>query len=111
MSRSAISAINAMQQATMSQAVVKTSGAGKAYQSVAQSMAIAVQDAADHMRNLQAISSTAVGVATAMMIAEETTDPWKDIIKEAQKIVATGAENFATIGKDAAKILEEFPSG
>ncbi|MBC2806418.1 hypothetical protein C3Y94_025010, partial [Rhizobium ruizarguesonis] len=42
-----IDVINQVQTATMSASVVKTSGAGKAYQSVAQSAAIAVQDAAD----------------------------------------------------------------
>lgn len=111
MSGSVTDAINAIQKATLSSSVVKTSGAGKAYQSVAQSMAIAIQDATDHLRNLQAISGTAVGVATALMIAEETTYPWKDIITEAQKIVTTGATNFATIGKDATTIVKGFPSG
>ena len=35
----------------------------EAYQAVAQAAAIAVQDAADHLRNMSAISSTATGVA------------------------------------------------
>ncbi len=111
MSDSLSDAIKTMQQATMSSSVVKTSGAGKAYQSVAQSMAIAIQDAADHLRNLEAISATAVGVATALMIAQEKPKPWTKIITEAQNIVKDGAKNFGIIGADAIKIAKEFPAG
>ena len=56
-----IDVINQVQTATMSATVVKTSGAGKAYQSVAQSAAIAVQDAADALRNVSTNATTAAG--------------------------------------------------
>lgn len=110
MSGSLTDTIKTVQQSTMSNFSAKTLGAGKAYQSVAQSMAIAVHDATDHLRNLQTISGTAVGVAAAMMLTEEKVKPWDDIIAEAQKIVMVGATNFAKIGKNASDIANEFPS-
>lgn len=64
-----IDVINQVQTATMATTVVKTSGAGKAYQSVAQSAAIAVQDAADALRNVSTIATTAAGVAMAQYLA------------------------------------------
>jgi hypothetical protein len=44
---------------------------GKVYQSVAQSAAIAIQDAADALRNLTTIEATAAGVAMAEMLRQQ----------------------------------------
>ncbi len=105
-----LDSINATQQAVLSPPVVKTSGAGKAYHSVAQSTAFAVQDAVDQMRNLNTISTTAIGVAMSQFLA--TGDPqYMDAIQQAQKVVEAGAENLKTIGQNAASVLKEFPSG
>ncbi len=102
-------AVNATQKATLSSAVVTASGAGKAYQSVSQTAAIAVQDAADNLRNVSTISTTALGVAMAQFIA--TGEPkYKDAIKEAQGLVSVAAKDFATIGAAASSVLKEFPS-
>lgn len=99
------------QGATMTQSVIKTSGAGKAYQSVAQSMAIAVQDAADYMRNVGTITNTAIGVAFAEMLATQKTDPYVTIIEDATKAMTEATSNFLTIGQNAGSVLENFPSG
>ncbi|MBL9101220.1 MAG: hypothetical protein JNL82_09690 [Myxococcales bacterium] len=106
-----IDAINSSQLATMSPQVVKTSGAGKAYQSVAQSTAIAVQDAADNLRNVGLISSTAAGVALSQMLATGETTPYTEVLTQAQTLMQSAVTNFATIGQSAAQILREFPSG
>lgn len=106
-----VEAVNFGQQAVMSQNVIKASGAGKAYQSVAQSTAIAVQDAADNLRNMGIISTTAAGVAMAQILA--TGDPqgtYTKAIATATALVSDAATNFSTIGKDAAEILSAFPS-
>lgn len=99
------------QGATMTQAVVKTSGAGKAYQAVAQSMAIAVQDAADYMRNIGTITNTAIGVALAEMLATQQTEPYETVIQDATKAMTEATSNFLTIGQNAGSVLENFPSG
>jgi len=80
----------------------------KAQQAVAQSTAIAVQDAADNLRNLSTITTTAIGVALAQLLA--TGDPkYSKVIEEAQKVMVNGTENFASVGEKAAKVLKDFP--
>lgn len=79
----------------------------KAKQSVAQSTSIAVQDAADNLRNLNTISSTAIGVAMAELIA--TGDPkYITVIEQAQKVMEKGTANFAELGSKAAGIAKDF---
>ncbi|ADZ91899.1 hypothetical protein [Marinomonas mediterranea] len=79
----------------------------KAKQSVAQSTAIAVQDAADNLRNLNTISTTAIGVALSQLIA--TGDPkYVQVIQEAQKVMEKGTANFAELGGKAAEVAKKF---
>jgi hypothetical protein len=81
----------------------------KARQSVAQSTAIAIQDAADNLRNLNTISSTAIGVALAELLA--TGDKkYVDVIEQAQKIMEKGTANFAELGSKAAEVAKKFDS-
>ncbi|NEQ40436.1 MAG: hypothetical protein F6K40_31085 [Okeania sp. SIO3I5] len=91
--------------------IVKTEGAGKAYQSVAQSMAIAVQDATDNLRNITTISSTAIAVCTQLMIAERKVTPYAEIIAKSQETLSSTVKIFEKVGKSSGTILKEFPSG
>jgi hypothetical protein len=91
--------------------IIREEGAGKAYQSVAQSSAIAIQDAADNLRNLNTITTTAIGVAMAQMLATKSPEPWKTIIAEAQGTSHKAVQNFQEIGSAAASILSGFPNG
>lgn len=105
-----VDVLNKVSHATMAPQVVLTSGAGKAYQSVAQSSAIAVQDAADALRNISTIATTAAGVAMAQFLA--TKDPrYKDVIQEAQTMMTGATGDFKAIGEAAASVLKSFPSG
>lgn len=104
-----IDIINQAQRATMDPQVVLTSGAGKAYQSVAQSTAIAIQDATDALRNISTIATTATGVVVAqMLIGDEKNSP---MLQQIQKIVTNATADYVAIGQAAAQILKEFPSG
>lgn len=104
-----VDALSVTKQATMSSEVVRINGAGKAYQSVSQSMAIAIQDATDNLRNIGQISNTAQGVAMAKLL--ETKDSsYAKILETAQKMNDAAAETFKTIGINAADILKGFPS-
>lgn len=87
--------------------IVKKIGSGMAYQSVAQSMAIAVQDATDHLRDVETIVSTALGVAAAKYVATGE-NKWFIVMQNLLKLVGTSAGNFKTIGDDSAEILKEF---
>jgi hypothetical protein len=102
-------AISKTAKATMDPTVVRASGAGKAYQSVAQSTAMAVQDATDNLRNMSLLTSTSISVAIAQILATGQTDPYKDVIQEAGQAMSNAVLNFTDIGKAAATILREFP--
>jgi hypothetical protein len=105
-----IDVINQVQAATMAPQVVLTSGAGKAYQSVAQSAAIAVQDAADALRNVSTIATTAAGVAMAQLLA--TGDPkYAQALTQCQTMMKSATEDFAQVGAAASTVLKNFPSG
>jgi hypothetical protein len=105
-----VDVINKSASATMASQVVLTSGAGKAYQSVAQSSAIAVQDAADALRNISTIATTAAGVAMAQFLA--TGEPrYETALNHAQDMVKSATSDYLRIGTAAASILEHFPSG
>jgi hypothetical protein len=105
-----IDVVNQTQWATMHPNVVITSGAGKAYQSVAQSTAIAVQDAADALRNVSTIATTAVGVAMAQLLATGE-DKYAKAITTAQQLMVGATADFTNIGAAAAQVLKSFPSG
>lgn len=105
-----VDALEVVGKNTLQLDLVRVEGAGKAYQSVAQSMAIAIQDATDNLRNLNTISTTAQGVAIAKYLeTKETT--YATILECAQKMSTSAADNFQRIGKNAADILLSFPYG
>jgi hypothetical protein len=103
-----VAALQAAQNATLSPSVVRASGAGKAYQSVAQSTAITVQDASDYLRNVMTISSVAYGVAMALTAAGNPQAT--PLLDNANKIVTNAAAQFKTVGLNAAAVLKAFPS-
>lgn len=77
-----------------------------AQQSIAQSTALALADATDNLRNLNTLSTTAIGVALSQYI--ESGDPkYGDIIQEAQEVVTRGADNFGVVGEKIATLLHE----
>lgn len=104
-----LNSIEALQQATLVGSIVSHSGAGKAYQSVAQSSAIAIQDATDSLRNISTMSATAMGVAIAQMLATGDVKTYQPIIEEANKMMMNSATNFKTIGTYAGDLVKNFP--
>jgi len=90
--------------------IIMAEGAGKAYQSVAQSTALAVQDATDNLRNINTICATAIGVAMAQFL--ETKDAsYVTAIELANKMSVEAASNFQMVGVNAAAVLKAYPSG
>ncbi len=90
--------------------VIRQEGAGKAYQSVAQSTAIAIQDATDNLRNVNTISATAMGVSMAQFIATGDSK-YSQAIELAEKMATIAASNFLLVGTNAADVLKGYPSG
>lgn len=94
----------------LSPAIIRASGAGKAYQSVAQSSAIAISDGATYMRDIQLISTAAA--ATAITKFLETQNPeFLALIPIAMGLVPTATASFALIGASATAVLTSFPAG
>ncbi|MDF7774538.1 RebB family R body protein [Sphingomonas sp. AOB5] len=83
---------------------------GKAYQFVALSVALAVQDAADYLRSVTTIAATASGVALANITSEDLL-PEGELIGAGytQAAVAAAILNLDMVGGAAANILERFP--
>ncbi|HEY0013377.1 MAG TPA: hypothetical protein VGB79_11075 [Allosphingosinicella sp.] len=105
-----VDAIDEAQAATLDHQVVRTDGAGKAYHAVAQAAAIAVQDAADALRSMTAIASTAAGVALAQYLA--TGDPrFLDALDRSRGLVDQAIADYAAIGAASARIVTDFPAG
>jgi len=77
---------------------------------VAQSSAIAVQDATDALRNITTIATTAAGVALAQFMA--TGKPqYSEALGLAQQMMTSATKDYGDVGTAAAKMLKEFPSG
>jgi hypothetical protein len=106
-----IDVINQTQRATMSPQVVLTSGAGKAYQAVAQSAAIAIQDAADALRNISTVATSARGAAIAQLLATPPNPAAAEALVAAQTMMTGAIADYAAIGAAAAIMVKEFPSG
>lgn len=92
--------------------VVKTMGAGKAYQSVATSMAITVQDATDYLRTVSVVCQSAIAVFTEQFVASEGEMPSKypEKIEQVTKTMEKSVEVFTQMGKAAGEVLKNFPS-
>ena len=93
--------------------VVKTEGAGKAYQSVANSMAITVQDATDYLRTNLMVSAAVSAVCLEKMLEDvpKNVALYAPVLAAAQANVATATANFTQVGMAAANVLRNFPSG
>ena len=80
----------------------------KAVQSIAQTSAIAIQDAADMMRNISTVETTAIGVATAKWIANPTNQAYKEIIDKSISMIKDSAKAYGEIGKSVHEVLSLF---
>lgn len=105
-----IDAINRIQLAVMSPQSVRTSGAGKAYQLVAHSAALAVQDAANALSGMSTLAATAMGAALTRFLT--TGDPkYLAGVAAAVDMVKLATDDFARISTAASVAVTTFPSG
>lgn len=105
--------IEFINQTNLEPTTIKREGAGKAYQSVALSMSIAIQDVTDYQRGIMAMVQAVVGVSMEKIVQNPETNlaQYSPVIAEAQGIVNKAVDTFAKVGSEAGKILEDFPSG
>lgn len=100
-----------LQKATLDDTVIRQSGSGKAFQSVSQSAAIAVQDATDFVRNISTISSTALGIAMSNMIEDPTkASDYSTVITNINNIMSNAATFYKDLSGDSATVVNKFPT-
>ena len=114
----AIEASILVNKANLDPKTVKTEGAGKAYQAVAQSMALAVQDGTNYLRNVEALALAALSVLTEQMVKStlekdmtEAKNCVTSIADVNEKLVTPAVTTFGAIGETAGEVLNKFPSG
>ena len=91
----------------MNKAAIQLAAAGRAYQSVAQSAAIAIQDATDYLRAVTVISSTGLGIGMAMVIAGDTKGA--KVITTATALGTTAVAQFRASTGAAIVVATNFP--
>ncbi len=83
-------------------------GVSNAVQSIAQSAAIAIQDATDLMRNVSTVETTAIGAATAKWLATPENVAYKEVIEQSLKTIKGVADVYKDIGTKTADVLKLF---
>lgn len=73
-----------------------------------QSIAQAVEGAADLLRNISTIETTVIGVASAKWLADPTNPAYKDIIENAKENITFAVENLAKVGTNGASVLSDL---
>ncbi len=76
--------------------------------SVNQSIALAIQDATDLMRNINTVETTVIGIASAKWLAEPANVAYEQIIKNATENITFAAKNLATVGENAKSLLGDL---
>ncbi len=104
-----VDAIQKVRTSVSSPEAVWETGSGKAFNFVAQATAMAIQDATDNLRNVSTMSTTAIGVAMTQLMSSGDAATWSSVIKLAQGLVKSSAEDFEKIGATAAGVMRQFP--
>jgi len=84
-----------------------TQGAGHAVQSIAQSIAIAVQDSVDTMRNMATVQSATIGVATQKYIETRDHD-YIPITEHCKSNLTHTVDYWERVGMTGASILKSY---
>ncbi len=81
---------------------------GLGAQSVAQSMALAIQDSADLLRNISTIETTAIGAATTKWLEDPYNVAYAPMIAAFGQVITETAGLLTTIGENASQVLKDF---
>jgi len=73
-----------------------------------QSIAEAVQDATDLLKNISTIETTVIGVASAKWLAEPENVLYKEIIDNAKENISFAVKNLAEVGSAGASVLSDL---
>jgi hypothetical protein len=101
--------IDTIEQANLAKSIIEQGAAGKAYQSVALSSAIAVQDATDQLRNTGVLALSATGAGLAKMIETGDIEQFVETVESINNLLDTSATHFAKVTQAASQVLSGFP--
>ncbi|MFT5759504.1 MAG: hypothetical protein ACI9LM_004271 [Alteromonadaceae bacterium] len=73
-----------------------------------QSIAEAVQDATDLLKNISTIETTVIGVASAKWLAEPANVAYKEIIDNAKENITFAVKNLVEVGSAGASVLGDL---
>ncbi len=76
--------------------------------SINQSIAVAVQSAADLLRNISTMETTVIGVASAAWLAEPENVAYEKIIQNATKNISFAVENLSKVGEAGKTVLNDL---
>lgn len=97
------------------QSAVSMNASGQAYQSIANSMALAVENASTTFLNFSTIAGAALAKATENYMLEPAPTPWPDVIKTLQQAISTQADIIKTVGANTNEVMKSYrdllPSG
>ncbi len=99
-------AINSISTANLSTEAIHQSTAGKAYSAMALSSAIAVQDATNHLRNIETLTTSATAAALSKAIDNGNTEALSTTLAEIQTLLINSQNNFKIVAADAREILK-----
>jgi hypothetical protein len=88
-----------------------TEDPGMAYQAIAQSTAIAIQDAVENLRNINTVALTMIGAASAQSISDPSSvDQMQKVIDMARTITEDAITNLSRVGAVTNEVLQHFAS-
>ena len=103
------SSVDYINRAVTDTSVVNMNATGQAYQGVANSMALAVENTSSNLANFSTMIQA--GLAKALEQYMATKDPiWADIIKNLQGFLGAQALTLKTVGLDAGAVMAVFGS-
>ena len=73
-----------------------------------QTIALAVENAADLLRNISTIETTVIGVASAKWLAEPGNGAYKEIIDNAKENITFAVDNLTAVGKAGSSVLSDL---
>jgi len=76
--------------------------------SVNESIALAIQDATDLMRNINTIETTVIGIASAKWLADPLNPAYKEIIQQATENITFTVTNLTAVGNGAKSVISDL---
>ena len=101
-----LNAIEAIAQSNLTTDVIHQSTAGKAYSAMALSSAVAVQDATDHLRNMEMLATSATAAALSKAIDTGNTEALSKTLEEINQSLTESQNHFRTVAAEAREILK-----